>query len=148
MLLAILGVIVTGGFTYFALKAADKIAHNDIKRFVKPIVLFFGFAIALAIYTTADAAEPIKAYAGFEAGVDWPHDGALPSPQCVDSADRDQLTSDGRLYVGASQQWGIVTFYGEFDPWRHKSCALVDDNMVYDAYGVKFGARIEFTLFH
>ncbi|NRA50173.1 MAG: hypothetical protein HRU12_13650 [Phaeodactylibacter sp.] len=146
MIFAALLIIVVAGATYFLGRIADAKARPDHLKLIKPIILLFGFSVILAVFTQVKA-EPITIYAGYEAGIDWPHDSNLYSPQCVNNnGDRDGLTSDGRLFIGASQPWGIVTFYGEFDPWRHKSCALVEDSQVYDAYGIKFGARVEFNL--
>lgn len=122
-----------------------------VSRFAKPrarrdIYLFAAIGAAsmlfLGLAQMAQADDSPIVYVGAEFGVDWPHDGDTASPQC-EPGGADGLTSDGRLFAGVEF---TGPFYIEFDGWRHKSCALVDDAQVYDAYGIKFGARLEFEL--
>ena len=142
MILGAFAIVTTVVVAAWCLKLADKKSKGDIGLFAKVFILIFAGALMIGI-STRTKAEPLTLYAGVEAGVDWPHELSDSSPHCVEG-EHDALTSDGRLFFGLSQPIGIVTFYDEGDLWRHKSCALVADREVYNAYGVKFGVRANF----
>lgn len=117
---------------------ATSAARGDIR-------LFAGVAIAAMLLTGLASelrAEPLTGYIGSEWGVDMTQDyKAKHSPQCVEGY-QDDATSHGRIYAGV--EWGA--FYAEVYPWLHKSCAMGDDFMVYDGFGLLIGGRIEFNL--
>lgn len=122
------------------------VANSKEKKEIKLFMLFATFVIFIFGVIAETKAEPLSIYAGGDFGLDWPHEDDRNSPLCAPGG-LDGFASNGRLYIGLSQEVNSVTFYGEFAPWLHKSCALVTDSNVLDGFQFIVGARAEFRLF-